>query len=75
MVSWAKSWICRGHNDFQKDAFLAQLISGVMTEDGIKTASPVIVGNQHKGLLSFLRTRRITTYQKRQKPWDHYWER
>ena len=38
---------------FRKTPSLAQLISGVMTEDGIKTASPVIVGNQHKGYYRF----------------------
>ena len=66
MVSWAKSWICRGIM-IQEDAFFAQLISGVMTEDGIKTASPVIVGNQHKGLLSFLRTKKNNNLPKEAK--------
>ena len=52
---------------FRKTPSLAQLISGVMTEDGIKTASPVIVGNQHKGLLSFLRTKKNNNLPKEAK--------
>ena len=41
---------------FKKTPSSAQLVSGVMTEDGVKTASPVIVGTLHKGLLSFVRS-------------------
>jgi hypothetical protein len=41
---------------FKVTPSVGQLVSGVMTEDGVKTASPVVVGKAHQGLLAFVRS-------------------